>query len=56
MKNEKTEVTVREFYDVKLAMKFINNIEQEIIIRNNMIYDKQNNLIAIIHLSTNAKK
>lgn len=56
MEKEKKEITVREFYDVKSAMKFINNIEQEIIMRNNMIYDKENNLIAIIYLSTNDKK
>lgn len=41
---------VQHFYDIKSAMRYINNAEEEIIIRKNKFYNKENKIIAIVHL------
>ena len=39
-----------EFNDIKSAMRFINDANQELVIRKNEVYDKNGVCIAIIKL------
>ena len=47
---------VQHFYDIKSAMRYINSADEEIIIRKNKFYDKENKIIAIVHLTNKTKK
>lgn len=47
---------VQHFYDIKSAMKYLNNAGEEITIRKNKFYNKENKIIAIVHLTNKTKK
>lgn len=44
------ETTIIEFNDIKKAMRFINDANQELVIRKNEVYDKNGVCIAVIKI------
>ena len=47
---------VQHFYDIKSAMKYINNAEQEITIRKNKFYNNNNDVLVEVHVPLKKKK
>jgi hypothetical protein len=47
---------VQHFYDIKSAMKYLNNAEQEIIIKKNKFYNNNNEVLVEVHVSPKNKK
>lgn len=39
-----------EFNDIKSAMRFINNADQELVARYNKLYNKDGELVAIVNI------
>lgn len=54
--NNNEEQVVQHFYDIKSAMKYLNHAEQDIFIRKNKFYDKDNNLLVEVHVPPKVKK
>jgi hypothetical protein len=48
--------SVQHIYEIKTAMKYLNNAEQDIIVRKNKFYDQNNNLLVEVHIPPKVKK